>query len=117
VHDIEECFVDLTNVVEEGNALDAANGGFIEARGASERHAVGGDATDVCARDGIVGIDGIEQRFECRRGESRGAFGLAVLSNEDRADADAGEEACSSHGGERGKNETDVRYITSSHAG
>ncbi len=107
VHDVEERLVDFTDVVKERNALDAANGRLIEASGAREHHAVCRDAARVRASHSVVGIDGVEERFERRRGEAPGALRFAVLSNEESPNAGAeGEENGPSHGAERGKNGT-----------
>ena len=108
VHDVEERFVDFTDVVKERNALDAANRRLIEVGRTSERHTVGGDATHVCASDGVVGVDGVEQRLERGGGEARGALRPLVLANEESANAGAeGEKDRLSHGAERGKNRTE----------
>jgi hypothetical protein len=43
----------------------------------------------VCSSDGVVGVDGVEERLERGRGKARGALGLAMLSNEEGANAGA----------------------------
>jgi len=110
VDDVEERFVDFSDVVEEGHALDASDGRFVESRGARQRHAVRRHASHVGSGDRVVRVDGIQERLERRGGEARGTAGFAALSKEERADASTKrEENGISHGAERGKKETLIR--------
>lgn len=108
VHDIEERFVNLPNIVEERDALDAPDGGLIEPRGTRECHAIDSDASHVRSRHGVVRIDGVEQSLERGGGEACRPLGLAMLPNEERPNTGAeGEKNRLSHGEERGKNRTE----------
>jgi hypothetical protein len=107
VHDVEQRLVNLAYVVEQGDALDAADGGLIEVCRAREGHAVRGDTADVRTGHRVIRIDGVEQRLERRGGEAPGSLRLAALSNEECADPGAeGETKRRSHDSERGKNGT-----------
>ena len=75
VDDVEERFVDLSDVVEERDALDALALVLRELGGVAEDERIGRDAPDVGAGLGIVGVDGVEQRFERRGGEPLGRLG------------------------------------------
>jgi len=72
VDDVEQRFVDLPNVVEECHSLDALALVLGEVGRLAEDQRVGGHATGVSARFGIVRVDGIEQRLQCGGGKAFG---------------------------------------------
>ena len=59
VNDVEERFVDLPNVVKEGNALNHAAFAVAESRGVGDDERVGRDAPDVSAGLRVIGVDGV----------------------------------------------------------
>ena len=93
VDDVEECFVNLADVVEERDAFDVAALMRVEARGVGEDQRVLGDAAYVRAGFGIVRVDGVEQGLESRGGESLRGRTSAAFQDVQRARADAGGES------------------------
>jgi hypothetical protein len=77
VHQIEERGVDLSYVVKERDALDAAHVGVVEPGGVRERDRVRGDAADVGAGLRVVGVDRVEERLEGGGGETLGNASFA----------------------------------------
>ena len=70
VDNVEEGGVDLPDVVVERDALDGAALVLIEAGRAREHERVGGDAANVRAGLRVVGINGVEERFERGGGDA-----------------------------------------------
>ena len=85
VDDVEQRFVDLPDIVEECDTLDAAPHVLLEAGRVGEHERVRGDAADVRAGVGIVGIDGLEQRLERGGGDAlRGLPSLELVPEQQR---------------------------------
>src|SRR5690348_12260211 len=82
MHDIEEGFVDFSNVVEQRDALDRATLAFIESGRVADDESVGGNAPNVHAGLWIVGLDSVEQRFERGSGDTLNGSARAALANE-----------------------------------
>jgi len=70
VNDVEERFVDLADVVKQGNALDASGVVLIESGGFGEDECVVGDAPDMGAGFHVVCVDGVEEGLEGGGGEA-----------------------------------------------
>jgi len=98
VNDVEQRFVDLADVVEERDTGDAATMVFRESGLVGEDERVLGDAANVDAGIGIVGIDGAKERFE--RGGGHAFGGLACV--EAAPDEGGAEEGGSARGGDGG---------------
>jgi len=60
-NDVFDCLVDLADVVEERDALDALAFMVGEIGRVGKDEGVRGDASDVCARIGVVGVDRVEE--------------------------------------------------------
>ena len=85
VDDVEERLVDLADVVEQGDARDAMPGALRKAGGVGEDEGIFGDASDMDAGVGIVGVDGSQERFEGGGGHSFGGLaGLKLVPDEER---------------------------------
>ena len=80
VDDVEERLVDLADVVKERDTLDDALVAVAQSGGVGEDEGVVGDAADVGAGLGVVGVDGVEERFEGGGGEPLGALPAGVLA-------------------------------------
>jgi hypothetical protein len=79
--------VDLADVVEERDALDASATRFIEVGGTSEDQRVGRYAPDVSTRLVVIGVDRVEQRLECGSRKSlRGLAGGGLTRGEQASD-------------------------------
>ena len=85
VEDVGERPVELADVVEERDSLDAAQSALVQTGGFAEYQCVGRDAADVRAGDGVVGVDGVEQRLERGRAKPLGLRPHAVLAVEQSA--------------------------------
>jgi len=59
VEDIRQRPVELADVVEERDTLDAVQRALVQTAFFAEYQRVGGDPADVRARNGVVGVDGI----------------------------------------------------------
>ena len=89
VDDVEERLVDLADVVEERDALDALALVLGEVGRVGEDERVGGDAAHVRAGFRVVGVDGVEQRLERGGGEPLGGAAGLFATQEDAAAAAA----------------------------
>jgi hypothetical protein len=87
--------MNLSNVVEQGDPLDAAAFVLVEISGPREDQRICRNPSQVSPRFMIVRIDGVEQRLEGGSGEAlRGTSGGQLPRGEDAADSahgDAGE--------------------------
>lgn len=90
VNDVEERFVNFPDVVKERDTLDDLALMLVQVGGVGDHEGIGGDASDVSARFGVIGVDGIQERLEPCRTESLGGFATTSFSNEKRAGHDAG---------------------------
>jgi 23S rRNA (cytosine1962-C5)-methyltransferase len=107
VDDVDECLVDLADVVKEGDTLDGALLGVREAGSVGQRQGVGGDAPDVVACLGIIGTDCIEERLEGRGAEALGGTACPALAHDQRAEGETDRERHESiHEREVSKNRT-----------
>jgi hypothetical protein len=80
VHDVEQRFVDLADVVKECDAFDRAPLMLFEACSVRDDQRVCGDASDVHAGNGIVCFNRVEQCFESGSGEATECLsGLSFL--------------------------------------
>jgi hypothetical protein len=94
VDDVEQSGVDLADVMKERDALEAPAGVVVEVGGTSQDQRVRGDAPHVGAGGMIVRVDGVEQRFQRRGGESFAATDLATTAeNDGGAGSQAGEQS------------------------
>lgn len=75
VKDVRESLVELADVVEQCDPLDAVEGSLIEPGGVAENERKARDPTHVGASYGVVGIDGVKERLHRGRPEPFG-FGL-----------------------------------------
>ena len=62
--------MDLADVVKQRDAFDGAAVGRTQSDGVGDDQREVGDAADVPARIRVVGVDGVEERFESRSSES-----------------------------------------------
>ena len=83
VDDIEQRLMDLSDVVEEGDALDAALFGRRQVRRIREDERVARDASHMGAGLAVVRIDGVEERLEQGGRQAFGAFTSLVLVQRD----------------------------------
>jgi len=67
VEDVAQCAMQLADVMEQGDPLDAAQRSFIVSGGVADDQGIGCDPAHVGSGDFVVGVDGIEQGFEGRR--------------------------------------------------
>jgi hypothetical protein len=89
VHDVEQRFVDLADVVEECNALDGVTAALVETSGFGDNESVGRNAAHVLTRVSVVGFNGIEKRLHARGGEPLyGLTGAALSNYEERTGGD-----------------------------
>ena len=87
VNDVIDRRVDLANVVEKRDALDASATRFVEFGGTREDQRVSRNAPDVSTRLVVVGVDRVEQRLECGSRKSLGGLaGGGLTSGEQAAD-------------------------------
>ena len=100
VEDVRKRLVQLSNVVEQRNPLDAVLGVVIETGSLAQDEGIGRDAADVRASGGVVGIDCVEQGLERGRAEPLGVASHAVLAVEES----------SSGGGSSGRERHDVSH-------
>jgi len=80
VDQVEERFVDLPDVVEEGDALDDVALARREVGRLRDDERVARHAPHVRARLRVGGIDGVEERFEHRRRQPLGAPSIPIAS-------------------------------------
>ena len=92
VHDVEQCFVDLADVVKERDALDRALARAHRARPLGDDQGVGRDSADVHAGLCVIGLDGVEQRLERGGGESLDRTVRLAFARDERASGDGAEE-------------------------
>ncbi|GAC1516852.1 MAG: hypothetical protein NVS1B4_14530 [Gemmatimonadaceae bacterium] len=64
--DVEQRRVDLADVVEQGDSLRRSLFSLVESDRFGEDHRIRCDASDVSAGGGVIGVDGIQERFESR---------------------------------------------------
>lgn len=82
--DIEQRFVNLADVVKEGDAFDGTLLSLVEPGGIGDNEGICRHAADVFASLGIVRLDGVEERLEARGGESfDGSAGAAFALGHD----------------------------------
>ena len=94
VKDVGDRLVDLADVVEQCDALDAVTRALVHVGRIGENQRIVGDAPDVGAGDGVVGVDGVEQRLERGGAEPLGVLARAAFANHQSA----GEEADTERG-------------------
>jgi hypothetical protein len=82
VNDVEERFVNLSNVVKERDTLDVPLLVIVELRGIREGECVGGDAADVGAGFSIVCVDRVEEDLETRSGHALTGLAAAAFADE-----------------------------------
>jgi hypothetical protein len=82
VKDVAHRFVNLSDIVEEGDALDACACAVIEFGRVAENEGIAGDTSDVPACIRIICIDRIQQSLQRRRPKSLGVNARAPLANE-----------------------------------
>jgi len=70
VNDVEQRLVDLSDVVKEGDTLDGKPRPVIELGGFGKCQRISCDPPDVGAGLVIVGVDGVEERFQRSSGET-----------------------------------------------
>jgi hypothetical protein len=90
VDDVEQCFVNLADIVEESDALDAAALVIVQLGGVGEDERVCGDTADVRTGSRIVGVDGIQERLESGGSESFGGVTASALEDIERAGGESG---------------------------
>src|SRR5215207_8296953 len=73
VNDVEERFVDLSDVMKERHALDALALVLREIGGLAENERVGGDAAHMGPRFRVVGVDRVEDGLQCGGSEALGS--------------------------------------------
>ena len=97
VNDVEERFVDLADVVEERDALDAAKDVVPETSGIAEDQRIARDLTDMLAGFVVVGFDRVENRLEGGGREPFGAGTAVVLDAPGGAEDQSGNQVSRSH--------------------
>jgi len=85
MEDVGQSAVQLADVVEQCYALDAVQRSFIETGRLAEDERVVRDAPHMITRDGVVGIDCIEQCLHRRRAQAFGAAAHGVLAENQAA--------------------------------
>lgn len=88
VDDVEQRFVNLADVVKQGDAFDGTLPSLVEPGGIRDDEGVRRHATDVFASLGVVRFDGVEQRLEAGGGESFDRLAAAALALSDDAGGD-----------------------------
>src|SRR4051812_1675468 len=79
IDDIEQCRVDFSDVVKEGDSLEGADLMAAEVRGVTEDQRVASHAPEMLPRLVVRRLDGVEQRLERRRGKTLGARATDAL--------------------------------------
>ena len=82
MENIREGAVELANIVKKCDALDAVTRGLVDVGGFTEDDRVGCNTTHVSTGLGVVGVDGVEQRFQSRRAQSLGSDANVVFAVE-----------------------------------
>ena len=104
VDDVEQRLVNLADVMKERDAFHDPSFVLVELRGVREDEGVCGDASDVGASVGVVGVDGVEQRLEAGGGKAFGGFTAPAFAYEQGAGEDArGGGKSRSHAATQGK--------------
>lgn len=88
MEDVSQSFVQLPDVVEQRDALDAAQSVLVEAGGLTENQRIGRNPTNVFPRLLVVGVDRVQQRLHGRCSESLGPGSSGVLAVEKSAGGD-----------------------------
>jgi hypothetical protein len=96
VNDVEQRFVNLSDIVEERDAFNDTLLVGVELRGVGNDQGIRGDATYVRAGLCVVRVDRVEQRFETGSGKSLGRLSAPAFTYEHRTAKDA------SDGGQKG---------------
>ena len=92
MNDVVQRRMDLSDIVEECHALDAADSVVIEHRFFTEHDRVGGDATDMRPGLRVIGVDGVEESLQCASGQPfHGSADHPLTSEEDSAGGADGE--------------------------
>jgi hypothetical protein len=79
VKDVSECFVQLADVVEQRDSLDAVEHPVVELRSAPKYERVLRNAADMCAGNGVVCLNRIQERFESCRAQALGLGAPSVF--------------------------------------
>jgi len=88
VDDVEQCFVNLADIVKQGDAFDGTLPSLVESGGIRDDQGVRRHAADVLASLGVVRLDGVEQRLEAGGGESFHRSAATALALSDDAGGD-----------------------------
>jgi hypothetical protein len=97
VDDIEQRLVDLSDVVEERDALDAAEDMVVETGGIAEDQRVSRHPSNMLSRFVVVGLDGVEDRLQRGSGKPLRGRAPATLDTPKGAKDQAGKEGSRSH--------------------
>ena len=92
VHDVEQRFVDLADVVEERNAFHGALLVRVESCSVCDDKRACGDAADMHAGIRVIRLDGVEERFERGSGKSLEGLRCSTLAGEQRSAADGADD-------------------------
>ena len=92
VHDVEQRFVDLADVVKERDALDGVAAALVESGRFGDDQRVGRDAPNVLSSLGVICFDRVEQRLEAGGGEAFDGLTGAPLADEEDGAGDDGSE-------------------------
>jgi hypothetical protein len=88
MHDVEERFMNLSDVVKQSDAFDRAALSVVQSGRIADDESVRGDSPHVHPGLRIVGFDGVQQRFECRRGQAFDGSTCTPLTNDQSAGGD-----------------------------
>ena len=91
VDKVEQRFMNLPDVVEEGNALERAQPVPIETGGVTKDQRIARDPTDVLPGLVVVRFDRIEECLEDCGGEALGAFATTMIEAPERASDEGGD--------------------------
>ena len=82
MHDVEERFVDLADVVKERDALDGVAAALVESCRFGDDQRVGRHAPNMLSSFGVIGFDRVEQRLEAGGGETFDGLASCALADE-----------------------------------
>lgn len=97
VDDVEQRLVDLSDVVEQCDALDGATFAAAQTGSAGDDEGVGRDAADVRAGLCVIRVYRVQQRLQRRCCEALGRASRSALVDDDRASYGAHDEGGGSH--------------------
>jgi hypothetical protein len=83
VHDVQERFMNLADVVEERDALDGSHVAIVEVSGVAEDEGVASHPTEVLARLVIGGFDSVQECFERCGSEAFATFSASMFEAEE----------------------------------